>query len=199
FKGAQIEFLVSAQCRLQIAAALGEGWWVKHDGVVFPAGGGRIFQKIKGVAFHPLDRWPSWIQRLILFRYFQRRPRAVERRDGVAFSCEVQRESALVAENIKRAAMGVTLSGGIVLALVKKCSGLLAAEAIVVKPNCVDGIDGRGLLAPQQPAWRWRKLFQLANPRIHTLHYAAHFLRRKLLEQFGDRFFLTVNQFHGLG
>ena len=134
-----------------------------------------------------------------MFRDFQRRPRAVERGDGVAFSCEVQRESALVAENIKRAAMGVTLSGGIVLALVKKCSGLLAAEAIVVKPNPVDGIDGRGLLAPQQPAWRWRKLFQLANPRIYTLHYAAHCLGRKLLEQFGDRHFLNVSAIHGLG
>ena len=95
--------------------------------------------------------------------------------------------------------MGVTLSGGIVLALVKKCSGLLTAEAIVVKPNPIDGIDGRGLLTPQQPAWRWRKLFQLANPRIYTLHYAAHCLGRKLLEQFGDRHFLKVSAIHGLG
>src|SRR5205085_1213757 len=81
----------------------------------------------------------------------------------------------------------------------KKCSGFLAAEAIVVKPNSVDGIDGRGLLAPQQPAWCWRKLFQLANPRIYTLHYAAYCLRRKLLEQFGDHHFLNVSAIHGLG
>src|SRR5207248_8155969 len=69
----------------------------------------------------------------------------------------------------------------------------------VVKPNPVDGIDGRGLLTPQQPAWRWRKLFQLANPRIYTLHYAAHCLGRKLLEQFGDHHFLNVSPIHGLG
>ena len=53
FEGAQVQFLIAAQCALDGALRLGEGGRIKHDGVEFLAGIGPVAQDLKGVSLRP--------------------------------------------------------------------------------------------------------------------------------------------------
>ena len=54
----------------------------------------------------------------------------------------MQRESALVAEDVEGLAVGVVRGGEIVFALVEKGSSLLAGERVEMELNSVHGNDG---------------------------------------------------------
>src|ERR1700677_1146228 len=51
----RVGFFVAAQCRFQIALALGEGWGVEDDGVVLLAGAGVVAKQVEGVGLDPFD------------------------------------------------------------------------------------------------------------------------------------------------
>ena len=73
-QGTQVHLFVAAQRRLQRALALGEGWRIKHDGVVLLAGRRVVLQQVEGVALDPLDLFPDYIfiERAILIGNFER-------------------------------------------------------------------------------------------------------------------------------
>src|SRR5580704_17910312 len=75
----QVEFFVTAQCRFQIALALGEGWGVEDDGVVLLAGAGVVAKQVEGVGFDPFDFAP--VQSRVPVGDFKRRSRAIQSRN----------------------------------------------------------------------------------------------------------------------
>src|SRR6185312_41840 len=88
----------------------------------------------------------------------------------LARSRQMQGKAALVSANIQRLSMRILRGGGIVLPLIEKRSGLLAALRIVVKRNAVHAEGRRGLIAGKNlRSQRW-KLFQLANALIDTFN-----------------------------
>src|SRR5215469_8840502 len=51
FEGTEVEFLVSADGRIQVPLRFGEGGRVKNDGVVKTVGGRVVLKEIEGVRF----------------------------------------------------------------------------------------------------------------------------------------------------
>ena len=82
----------------------------------------------------------------ITLRHFERGARDVDARDLAADLGEMQRESALVAADIERAApvriapqaLRPVARGGVVGALVEECAGLLAGVGVVVEGEAVE-------------------------------------------------------------
>ena len=54
-EGAEVEFLVAAECGIEVAFRFGEGGRVENDGVVLVAGGGVVLEQVEGVGFDPFD------------------------------------------------------------------------------------------------------------------------------------------------
>src|ERR1700678_2122124 len=148
FEGAEIEFFVATESGIEIALGFGEGWRIENDGVVLLAGGGVVLEQIEGVGFNPFDFMNLGSVRLggveggVLVGDFESGARAVDSGDMGAARGEMQRESALVAEDVERLAVGVVRGGEIVFALVEKGSGLLAGKRVEMEANSVHGDDG---------------------------------------------------------
>ena len=76
-QGAKIEFLVAAEGRFEVLAALREGRGIQNDGVVPPSSSRIVLQKIESVRLDPLDL--ALVQQRVLVGDFQRRSRAIDR------------------------------------------------------------------------------------------------------------------------
>src|SRR5262249_49556315 len=57
-EGTQVEFLVSADGRVEVPLRFSEGWRIENNGVVEALGGGIVLEEIEGVGLDPLD-FPS--------------------------------------------------------------------------------------------------------------------------------------------
>src|ERR1700684_1564792 len=109
------------------------------------------------------------VERGILVGDLECRPGAIDPRNARTMRGQMEGESALVGEDIECLTVGILGRGGIVFALVKEGSGLLAFESFEFKLDAVHGKDGGTLLSPQQARGAWRQFFELADTRIHAL------------------------------
>src|ERR1700683_1756075 len=69
--GAQVELLISSERFFEVALRLGEGRWIKNDGVVAPVGGGIVSQKIEGIGLNPFQ--VAGVEGGVFFCPFERR------------------------------------------------------------------------------------------------------------------------------
>ncbi len=88
----------------------------------------------------------------------------------------MQREAALIGANVQCLATGIGCSRSVVLALVKKTSGLLPAQRVVVELDAihfaaVHSNDRRALRALKNRGVKVRKLLQVTDARIGPLHH----------------------------
>src|SRR5579872_330400 len=167
FECAKIEFFVAPQGSLEVAAALGEGWWIKDDGVVLPAGGCVVPEQVEGVRFNPFDL--SAIEGGIALGHLKGRTGAVHSGNARAGFRQMKSESALVAEHVERLTVGITGCRGIVLALIQKCTRLLPLKGIVMKFNAIHGDNGRSLVSLKQTRGSWWKLFKFSYTWVDSL------------------------------
>src|SRR5580692_6616071 len=81
----------------------------------------------------------------------------------------MQGEAALVTENVEGLAVSVLRGGGVIFALIKEGSGLLAFEGVEAELNRIHGERGGGLFSLQQAGGARRKRFQFADARVDAL------------------------------
>src|SRR5580698_5188560 len=103
------------------------------------------------------------IQGRVLVGDFQGRAGAVDAGDLRAVRGEMEREAALVTEDVESLAVGIVGGGGVVFTLVEKGSGFLAFEGVVAKLDSVHGEGGGSLLALQEAGGARRETFELAD------------------------------------
>src|ERR1700733_6994631 len=130
-QSAEVEFLVATHGRIEVALGLGEGWRVKHDGVVAVVGSRIVLEQVEGVSLDPFDL-PA-IQRRIAVRGFQSRAGTLYARDAGAVRGEMKSKPSLIAKGVKRIAVSKLCDSRIIFPLVEECARLLALQSIVME------------------------------------------------------------------
>ena len=101
----EIEFLVSAQRSVQIALALGEGRRIEDDGVVAAVRVGIVLQQVEGVGLDPFNL--PWFS-VAFWSATSSAGRELSTPGHLRADLrEVEREAALIAENVERFSVGV--------------------------------------------------------------------------------------------
>src|ERR1019366_10669621 len=101
-----------------------------NDGVVLLSAGRVVAKEVEGVGLDPVDF--ATVEGGVFVRDLQRGGGAVDSGNACALWSEVERKASLIAEDVERVSFRVPRGGGVVLALVEECPGLLAFEAVVV-------------------------------------------------------------------
>src|SRR5947209_938888 len=133
---AKIEFFVSTQCCWKRLLALGKGWRIENDGLELPPSVRPVSQQIECIRFEPLDFGSSQraaVHFEIALTSFECGTGLVDPNDLLAAASKVQRESTLVAEDVQRVSVRISLRGCVVFALVEKGSGLLSCGCVIFK------------------------------------------------------------------
>src|ERR1700722_9122776 len=172
-EGAKIEFLVAAESGIEVALRFGESGRVENDSVVVMVGGGVVLEQVEGVRLDPFDivALPKLrIEGCVLVGDFQRGTGAVDCGDLRATRREGKGKAALVTEDVQSFSLGVLSGGGIVFALVKESSSLLAFEGVVAELHGVHGEGGARFFALQESGRARRKSLQSAYAGVDALN-----------------------------
>lgn len=153
-EGAEVEFLVAAEGTFEGAFGFGEGGRVEDDGVEALVGVVVAAEEIEGVGFDPIDLRTNGgggeavaIKSEVLFGDFEGGAAAVDAGDAFADLRKMEGEAALVGADVESAGggsggLGVVGGGVVVEALVEEGAGFLAAVAVVVEAEAVEGEGG---------------------------------------------------------
>jgi hypothetical protein len=114
---------------------LGEGRWVKHDGVILASPGILIAEHLEGVPLNPtnLCTQRSHIQAEISFCYFQCSATRVDPSDFRTNLRKVERKPTLIGTYVECPTPGVSRSDSVIQTLIQESTRLLPGSRVVMK------------------------------------------------------------------